>query len=172
MASSKASAYGLHALMYMVRHVTQLPAAAETITKTEGIPAEDLSAVLRQLTHAGFVQPVQGHENGYVFAKPPQEITLLALFETLEGQLPLDDCPLRHGGCGAAPGNCCVFAQERTASNRIRDLFERTNIVTAAWNHLEYRFGVSSRITATRRWRIETTISKSQIPHKESTIPS
>jgi Rrf2 family protein len=172
MESSKASAYALHALMYMVRHVTQLPAAAETIAKTEGIPAEDLNAILKQLTHAGFVQPVQGHENGYVFAKPPQEITLLELFETLEDQLLLDDCPLRHGECGVAPENCCILAQEGTATNRIRDLFERTNIVTAAWNHLEYRFGAPSRIIDTRRLRIETTISKSQIPHKESNTPS
>jgi DNA-binding IscR family transcriptional regulator len=39
---SKTAAYSLHALMYMVRHITQLPATTNTIAKAEGIPAEYL----------------------------------------------------------------------------------------------------------------------------------
>ena len=35
---SKTAAYSLHALMYMVRHITQLPATTNTIAKAEGIP--------------------------------------------------------------------------------------------------------------------------------------
>ena len=43
------TAYSLHALMYMVRHITQLPATTNTIAKAEGIPHEDLSKIFQQL---------------------------------------------------------------------------------------------------------------------------
>ena len=49
---SQASAYALHALMYMVRHRTQLPVTSSTIAKSEGIPSGYL-AMLKQVTFAG-----------------------------------------------------------------------------------------------------------------------
>ncbi len=51
---SKASAYGLHALMYMVRHLTQLPATVETMAQAEGIPTGYLGRILQQLARAGW----------------------------------------------------------------------------------------------------------------------
>ena len=53
---SIAAAYSLHALMYMVRHITQLPATTNTIAKAEGIPPEYLSKIFQQLVKAGFVK--------------------------------------------------------------------------------------------------------------------
>jgi len=169
---SKASAYGLHALMYMVRHVTQLPATAETVAKAEGIPAQYLAKILQGLTRAGFIKLGQGRKNGYVFARPPEEVTLLQVLETLEGQSLFGDCPLRHCECGGTPENCCLFAQWVSVSRNIKKLFEETSIVTAAWNHPEHRFGVPPKRADTRNFRIETLLPGSQIRHEESSIPS
>ena len=65
---SIATAYSLHALMYMARHRTQLPATTNTIAKAEGIPLEYLSKIFQQLTKAGFVKAAEDKENGYLFA--------------------------------------------------------------------------------------------------------
>ncbi len=53
---SKATAYSLHAMMYMVRHVTQLPATTNTIAKAEGIPVGYLAKIFQKLVKAGLVK--------------------------------------------------------------------------------------------------------------------
>ena len=138
---SKATAYALHALMYMVRHVTQLPATSNTIAKAEGIPVGYLAKIFRQLVKAGFIKAVKGRHRGYVFAKSPEEISLLELFELIEGQVLFDDCLLRHCECGGTPENCCIYSKWAKATKEINELLAKTSLVNAAWNHPEHRFG-------------------------------
>ncbi len=116
---SKTSAYALHALMYMVRHITQLPATSGTIAKAEGIPSAYLAKILQQLVKAGVVRAVKGTNRGYVFAKQPEEISLLELLELIEGNSLFDDCLLKHCECGGTPDNCCIFAKWLTATKKI-----------------------------------------------------
>ncbi len=137
---TKATPYALHALMYMVRHRTQLPVTTSTIAKAEGIPAGYLSKIFQRLVKARFVRSVRGQKRGYVFARPPEEISLLELLEFIEGGPLFDDCLLRHCECGGTPENCRIYAQWVSATRKINRLFAETSIVTAAWNHPEHRF--------------------------------
>lgn len=139
---SRASAYALHALMYMVRHATQLPITCGTIAKAEGMPVAYLAKVLQDLKKAGFIRSSRGQRVGYTFAKPPEEIDLLELFEAMEGGPLFDDCLLRHCECGGTPENCRIFAIWISATKRIKDLLEETSVTAAAWNHPEHRFGI------------------------------
>jgi Rrf2 family protein len=137
---SQTSAYALHALMHMARHVTQLPVTSRRMARAEGIPAGYLAKVLQQLAKAGYVRAVKGRERGYVFARPPEEISLLELFETLEGEPLFDDCPLRHCACDGTRDNCHIFAQWLAATRRMKDLLGETTIASVAWHHPEHRF--------------------------------
>jgi Rrf2 family protein len=137
---SQASAYALHALMYMTRHVTQLPVTSKTIARAEGIPEGYLAKVLQQLAKAGFIRSVKGRDRGYVFAKPPEEVSLLDLFDALEEEPLFDDCPLRHCACGGTKDNCLIFAQWTRATRRFRELLSETTIASCAWHHPEHRF--------------------------------
>ena len=137
---SKASAYSLHAMMYMVRHVTQLPVTTNVIAKAEGIPSGYLAKIFQQLVKGGFVKTTRNKNKGYVFAKPPEEINLLELFELIEGESLFDDCLLRHCQCGGTTDNCCIFATWASATKKIRELLSETSLVNAAWNHPEHRF--------------------------------
>jgi Rrf2 family protein len=137
---TKSSAYALHALMYMVRHSTQLPATAGTIARAEGIPSDYLVKIFRQLVKARFVRAVRGRKRGYVFARAPEEISLLDLFEVVEGHPLFDDCFLRHCECGGTVENCCIFSTWAEATRQIKDLLVQTSVATAAWNHPEHRF--------------------------------
>jgi len=139
---SQASAYSLHALMYMARHVTQLPVTSRAMARAEGMPVGYLAKVLQRLVKAGFVRSVKGRERGYVFARPPEDISLLELFDALEGQPLFDDCPLRHCACGGTSRNCHIFAQWLTATKKVKELLGETTISSAAWHHPEHRFDV------------------------------
>ena len=136
----RSSAYALHALMYMVRHSTQLPVTTNTIAKAEGIPAAYLGKIFQKLIKGRFVRAVRGRKRGYVFARPPEEISLLELFEAMEGGPLFDDCFLRHCECGGTPENCCIFSIWHNATRQIRKLLKETTVATAAWNHPEHCF--------------------------------
>lgn len=142
---SQTTAYGLHALMYMARHVTQLPETAETIAKAEGIPLRDLAKVLQRLAQAGFIQTVQGDRRGYVFARSPERISLLELFETIEGGPLLEGCPLEHHRCGGTPESCYILRQWAGATAAVRERLAQTSVDAAAWNHPDHRFGVQPK---------------------------
>lgn len=134
------SAYALHALMYMVRHSTQLPTTSATIAKAEGIPSHYLAKVFQQLVKARFVRVVRGKKSGYVFVRPPEEISLLELFEAIEGGPLFDDCFLKHCECGGTLENCCIFSIWHNATRQIKKFLTETTVATAAWNHPEHRF--------------------------------
>ncbi len=137
---TKATAYALHALMYMVRHITQLPVTTNTMAKGEGIPSGYLAKIFQRLTKAHLVRSVKGRKKGHVFVRPPEEISLLEIIEAIEGKSLFDDCPLKHCECGGTPENCFIFTQWIRATRKIRDLFEETTLTTVAWNHPEHRF--------------------------------
>jgi Rrf2 family protein len=137
---SQAAAYALHAVMYMVRHRTQLPVTAGTVAKAEGIPSGYLAKIFQRLVKARIVKSVRGQKRGYVFAKDPEEISLLELFEIIEGGPLFDDCLLRHCKCGGTVENCCIYAQWSNATRKINSLLGETSLVAAAWNHPEHRF--------------------------------
>lgn len=137
---SKATAYALHALMYMVRHITELPASTATIAKAEGIPPGYLAKVFQRLVKAGVVKAAKGRRKGYVFARPPEEISLLDMFEAVEGKTAFEDCLLRHCECGGTPDNCYIYAQWVSSTRKMNRLLDETSLVAAAWNHPEHRF--------------------------------
>ena len=137
---TRSAAYALHALMYMVRHSTQLPATAATIAKAEGIPSDYLAKIFQKLVKAGFIKAVRGRKRGYVFARPPEQIPVLELLETVEGGSLFDDCLLRHCECGGTQENCRVFSTWVDATRQLKELLTEMTVATAAWSHPEHRF--------------------------------
>jgi Rrf2 family protein len=136
----KATAYALHALMYMVRHITQLPVTTNTIAKGEGIPPEYLAKIFQRLAKAQIVKGVKGRKKGHVFIRPPEEISLLEVINSIEGDSIFNDCPLKHCECGGSPENCQIYAQWISATRKINALFEQITLATVTWNHPEHRF--------------------------------
>ncbi len=137
---TKATAYALHAMMHMVRHRTQLPVTTSEIAKAEGIPSGYLSKIFQKLTKAGLVKAVRGKKRGYVFVRQPEEVSMLELFEVMEGGPLFSDCLLRHCDCGGTTKNCHIYAKWITATNKINQLLQETDLVAASWNHPEHRF--------------------------------
>lgn len=137
---TRSAAYALHALMYMVRHNTQLPATTSTIAKAEGIPSDYLAKIFQKLVKNGFVKAVRGPKKGYVFAKSPEQISVLELLEAIESEPLFDDCILKHCECGGTQENCRVFSTWIDATRQLKKLLEETTVTAAAWSHPEHRF--------------------------------
>jgi Rrf2 family iron-sulfur cluster assembly transcriptional regulator len=160
---TKATAYALHALMYMVRHATQLPVTTNTIAKGEGIPSEYLAKIFQRLSKAHIVKGVRGRKKGHIFARPPEEISLLEIIKCIEGESLFDECPIKHCECGGTPENCYIFAQWVSATRKINAIFEETNLATVTWNHPEHRFHSLPESLETEKKKANRKMSKSKI---------
>ena len=136
----KSTAYAMHALMYMVRHNTQLPATANMIAKAEGIPCNYLAKIFQKLVKAGFIKAVSGRNKGYVFNRAPEQISLYNIIEVIEGGPLFNDCFLKHCECGGTPGNCRIFSIWTNATKKIKAILEETTVINATWEHPEHRF--------------------------------
>ncbi|MFA6451722.1 MAG: Rrf2 family transcriptional regulator, partial [bacterium] len=59
-----------------------------------------LSKVIQRLAHSGLVKTVRGPGGGVTLAKTPDKITLLNVYESLEGTLAESNCLLATKKCG------------------------------------------------------------------------
>jgi Rrf2 family protein len=94
---SEATALGLHTMAVVARRDGPTPAAriAEELHASEA----HLSKVLQQLVRAGFLRSKRGPTGGYALAKPAEEISLLDVYEALEGRLRNDGCLFSEPVC-------------------------------------------------------------------------
>jgi len=87
---SEATALGLHAVAVVSR--ADGPVSVPTIAGELHASEAHLAKVLHALTQAGVLQSKRGPGGGYTLARPASQITLLDVYEALEG-------PVRRDGC-------------------------------------------------------------------------
>jgi Rrf2 family protein len=84
--------YGLRALVDLAQHYEAgAPVQVKDIARRQMIPEEYLGQLMVGLRRAGLVHSVRGAAGGYLLARPPAEITVAQVLETLEGPLALVD---------------------------------------------------------------------------------
>ena len=63
------------------------PMSAEAVAVNADVPAKFLEAILAELRNGGIVRTQRGPTGGCRLARPPDDITLLAIIEAVEGRL-------------------------------------------------------------------------------------
>ena len=79
--------YGALAAVDLALQGPHVPVQAKAIARRHGIPVRFLEHVLHALKKAGLIQSHRGAQGGYHLAKSPEEISLLDIFEALDGPL-------------------------------------------------------------------------------------
>ncbi len=98
--------YGARAMLELASHYGEGPIELKEIAKKENISLKYLEQVINPLRGAGLVKAVRGSKGGYSLAKPPSEICLYDVVETLEGPLNLLECLRDPKVCQKVPS--CV----------------------------------------------------------------
>ena len=99
---SDAASLALHTMALLaVKRPTKLTTGQ--IARTLKVSEAHLSKVLQRLTKVGLVSSIRGPKGGFVMAKPCDQITLLDVFEAIEGALENSSClfgePVCVGRC-------------------------------------------------------------------------
>jgi Rrf2 family protein len=84
--------YGTRAILELASRFGEGPIELKEIARSQEISIKYLEQVIIPLRTAGIVKSARGSKGGYSLAKPPSEICLFDVVETLEGPLYLVDC--------------------------------------------------------------------------------
>lgn len=81
------SPYAVRALCELARRGEAQPVPIAEIARARDIPVQFLEGLFATLRRAGILQSQRGVKGGYLFAKPPSEVTVLEVTELLDGDL-------------------------------------------------------------------------------------
>jgi Rrf2 family protein len=90
--------YAVRAALVLARDGAGLTTAASLAAET-AIPPSYVPQVMGDLVRAGLAANRRGRHGGYRLARPPAEISLLAIVEAVEGEGRRRTCVLRGGPC-------------------------------------------------------------------------
>ena len=84
--------YAIRALCYLAAQADGRVVPRSEIQSHQGIPPHFLSKILRSLVGAGLLESVSGARGGFRLGRPARDISVRAVYESIEGQLSLIDC--------------------------------------------------------------------------------
>lgn len=99
---SEAANLGIHALTYLATHQKGKEAISTIqVAKAYGVSENHLSKVFQRLTKVGLVKSIRGPKGGFVLARNPEDISLLEIYEAIDGHLKSEShCMLGTPSCG------------------------------------------------------------------------
>jgi Rrf2 family protein len=114
------------ALTELAQRGSSAPVPILEVAEARGIPLHFLEQLFAGLRRAGVLQSQRGVKGGYSFRRPPTEITILEVVETVDGRL---GTPAGDGG--PAQGSESVWSEARAtlaellSALTIADMVER-----------------------------------------------
>jgi Rrf2 family protein len=101
---SEAATIGLHSMVVIARAGELINVS--NIAEQTGASRNHLAKVMQRLVKAGFVKSNRGPSGGFVLKKKAKEITVLQIYEAIEGKIETDGCPMDQQVC---PFNKCLI---------------------------------------------------------------
>lgn len=116
-ALTEAASIGLHSMVLIARSNEMLN--VNRIAEFIGSSRHHVAKVMQRLSKEGFVTSNRGPTGGFKLKKLPHEITLLDIYEAIEGPLVVQTCPMNHDHCPF--GQCLMGDLSPNVSKQIRD---------------------------------------------------
>ncbi len=94
---SEAASLAIHAMVIIAR--SDKIVNANHISEITGSSRNHLAKVMLTLSKMGLVKSLRGPSGGFVLAKKPEQITLLQVYESIEGKIAISECPTQKPIC-------------------------------------------------------------------------
>ncbi len=114
-------------MVELASHYGEGPIELKEIAKRENISLKYLEQVINPLRADGLVKAIRGAKGGYSLAKPPSEICLYDVIETLEGPLNLLECLQDTKACQKV-SSCVTREIWKEVSDAISEIFNSVTL--------------------------------------------
>ena len=95
---SKTTSYAISVLSFMARHHDSMYSAKRLNEQLE-IPWPYLRQLLTSLSKSGFIYSIQGRNGGFQLKKPPEQIVLAEIIDSVEGLKVFSTCIMGFKSC-------------------------------------------------------------------------
>ena len=103
---SMAAEFGIRGILCLAEHYGRGPVTLQKVCRRRKLRKEYLTKIFGLLARANLVDAVRGKGGGYMLARPPSRISLLAVIEAVEGPLAMNLC--QHTPPKCEDRNCPV----------------------------------------------------------------
>ena len=134
---SEAASLALHAMVLLAERVDKLVPTREMMESLD-VSGAHLSKVLQQLVKGGLLESVRGPSGGFTLGRPGKDITLLDVYETVEGPLTPSKCLFSRARCDGR--DCILGGLLENVGQEVRDHLAKTTL--ADLDHVD--FGAST----------------------------
>lgn len=114
---SEAASLALHTMTLLAGDPLK-KSTTNQIATTLQVSEAHLSKVLQRLAKVGLVKSIRGPKGGFMIGKPPERISLLDVFQAIEGPLEQDDCLL---GLPVCIGQCILGGLVEKVNQQVKD---------------------------------------------------
>lgn len=122
---SEATSIAFHSITSLAAD-PERPISTKEIASKFHISEAHLSKVLQRLAKAGLVKSARGPKGGFLLDRPADEITLLDVYEAIDGPLISTTCLLGTPLCGK---NGCIFGgMLESVDDQVREYLAGTNL--------------------------------------------
>ena len=94
---SDAASIGIHSIVLIAKSKTYIN--VQSLAKITDDSKHHVAKVMHILVLNGFISSVRGPKGGFKLNKPPEEISLLDVYESIEGKLEQTQCPSNKSKC-------------------------------------------------------------------------
>jgi Rrf2 family protein len=97
-ALSEASSIAIHSMVLIARSENGINAVK--IAEVTGFSKNHIAKVLQRLVKNDMLKSVRGPSGGFYMKMDPAKVNLLDIYQSIEGQLDVTECPLSYELCG------------------------------------------------------------------------
>ncbi len=135
---SEAASIALHAMIFLAATDKPMLSTRE-IALSLKVSEAHLSKVLQRLTKAGLVKATRGPRGGYSASRPKDEVTLLEVYEAIEGPLAPTSCLFGSRICTG--GKCIMGDLLNDVDRQVADYLARTKLSDLAQCNPSVKWG-------------------------------
>lgn len=122
---SDATSLALHAMAFVAADPERRSTTHEIATAF-GVSEHHLAKVNRRLVRAGLLQATRGPHGGVQLARPPKQITLMQVYQEIEGPPEAGACQLGRPSCGRK--TCILGTLVSSVNHQVREYLENTTL--------------------------------------------
>lgn len=126
---SEAASLAMHTAAMLAVDPTQMLSAGHVASVLQVSPTH-LAKVLQRLAHVGIVRSVRGPKGGFILQKDPRLVSLLEVYEAIEGPLRPTNCLLGKKVC--SHGHCILGNLVKSVDEQVKQYLAGTKIAELA----------------------------------------
>jgi Rrf2 family protein len=126
-AYSEAASIGIHSMVLIARSGDMMNVIK--IAEATGSSKHHVAKILQRLVKEGFLGSTRGPSGGFGLQVDPSKVSLLSIYEAIEGKVMIPDCPNEHQVCpfakcimGTVVGQMTQLFIDYLKTNTVEDL--------------------------------------------------